>query len=303
MHTFERLLYRQTRVILYDCPKAKMENDASYAEAEQQASLSSTSRDPLIRYSVFAALGCAGLCILFAIVYIFAYSLNATISFEHHFDAYLSTTRTGNLSTVLGLHMAQNRMFLQSCGIISGIFFACVGMALFLVGIQGSMDDRGRFHDDASSVQRLAPGAAILLVSMIFVGVAAMHPIELVPSRIGNPARNGPPTASSAPTPRADPAAAPQTTPARAQAFLARPAQPAYPAASGRAQPADRPPAVAPAPNPSSSPGGPVSRSNPPTPALRIWPATASPQTPVSHPTVAANQNSAPASPQHHFVP
>ncbi|MFP5267542.1 MAG: hypothetical protein ACLGQU_09275 [Acidobacteriota bacterium] len=286
-----------------------MENDASSSEASQQASPSPISRDPLIRYSVFAALGCAGVCVLFAIVYIFAYSLNATISFEHHFDAYLSTTRTGNLSTVLGLHMAQNRMFLQSCGIIAGIFFACVGMALFLVGIQGSMDDRGRFRDDGAGVQRLAPGAAILLVSMSFVGVAAMHPIELVPARIGNSPTNGQPSASSAssasPPPLADPAtAAPQPTPARAQALLVRPAQPADPAATSRVQTATRPPAANPAPSSSSGTAGSAPRSDPPTPAMRAWPATATAQPPTSHPAVAAtNQSSAPPSPQHHFVP
>ena len=282
-----------------------MENDSSSAEAPQRASPSPTSRDPLIRYSVFAALGCAGACVLFAIIYIFAYSLNATISFEHHFDAYLSTNRTGNLSTVLGLHMAQNRMFLQSCGIIAGIFFACVGLALFLVGLHGSIDAQGHFRNDTAGVQRLAPGAAILLVSMSFVGVAAMHPIELVPSRIGSYPISTPPSTSPAPSPQADPATAvPQPTSARAQALLAPPVQRANPLASSRAQPAARPPGVNPATRSFSSTTGPASRPDPPSPALRAWPATATSQSPASHPAVApASQSSSVPSPQHHFVP
>ena len=136
-------------------------------------------RDPLIRYSVLVALGCAALCMVFTILYIFSYSLDSTLSFERHFDSYASGN-TANLPTVLGLHMAQNRMFQQSCGMVAGIFFAFVGLALFFMGIQGTLDENGQVKDYAGSVKRLVPGGVILLASMIFVGISAMHPIDFV---------------------------------------------------------------------------------------------------------------------------
>ena len=138
-------------------------------------------RDPLIRYSVFAALACAGVCMLFTIIYVFSYSLDSTLSFERHFDSYISPANAANLPTVLGLHNAQNRMFLQSCGMVAGIFFAFLGLALFLVGIQGTVDANGEVRDYSTNVKRLAPGGVIMLASMIFVGVSAMHPHRLRP--------------------------------------------------------------------------------------------------------------------------
>jgi pyruvate/2-oxoglutarate dehydrogenase complex dihydrolipoamide acyltransferase (E2) component len=168
-------------------------------------SLPVQTRDPLIRYSVFAALGCAGVCMIFTILYVFSYSLDSTLSFERHFDSYLAAGNAANLPTVLGLHMAQNRMFLQSCGMVAGIFFAFLGLALFLVGIQGSIDATGKVTDYSTSVRRLAPGGVILLASMIFVGVSAMHPIDF---ELGPVA----PATIVAPTIGTAPAAAPVTT-------------------------------------------------------------------------------------------
>ncbi len=156
-----------------------MENDLVPRDPPQQ-NLPAHTSDPLIRYSVFAALGCAGLCMVFTILYVFSYSLDSTLSFERHFDSYLAPGNAGNLSTVLGLHMAQNRMFLQSCGMVAGIFFAFVGLALFLLGIQGTVDATGQIRNYSASARRLIPGGIILLASMIFVGVSAMHPIDFV---------------------------------------------------------------------------------------------------------------------------
>ena len=282
-----------------------MENDPAPEETPQQVRLPQTSRDPLIRYSVFAALGCAGVCILFAIIYIFGYSLSATLSFEHHFNDYLSTSHTANLSTVLGLHMAQNRMFLQSCGIIAGIFFACIGLALFLVGFHGSIDAQGRMRDGAAGIQRLAPGAIVLLIAMIFVGVAAMHPIDLVPTPVGSAPTATPSHADPPASPSADPAPLPLARPRQTQA-LATPASPsASPLISSRPQPSVRQQAVDPAPRPSSpSAASPAAHPTPAAPTPQAWPATATAQHPAPRPAAAtAGQDPPSIPPLHPFVP
>lgn len=190
-----------------------MENDPAVPDASKQNSPAQT-RDPLIRYSVFAALGCAGVCMIFTILYVFSYSLDSTLSFERHFDSYLASGNSGNLSTVLGLHMAQNRMFLQSCGMVAGIFFAFLGLALFLVGIQGSIDATGNVTDYSNSMKRLAPGGIILLASMIFVGVSAMHPIELKISPTTTSASPASAATEPAPQPAPQPATQPTAQPA-----------------------------------------------------------------------------------------
>ena len=140
--------------------KAPWTYDVTSPDPSEQTP-SASPRDPLIRYSVFAALGCAALCMVFIILYIFSYSLDSTLSFERHFDSYASGN-TANLPTILGFHMAQNRMFQQSCGMVAGLFFAFVGLALFLVGIQGTLDANGQVRDYAGSVKRLIPGGVIL---------------------------------------------------------------------------------------------------------------------------------------------
>jgi hypothetical protein len=213
-----------------------MENDSASPDVPKQNTPAQT-RDPLIRYSVFAALGCAGVCMIFTILYVFSYSLDSTLSFERHFDSYIASGNSSNLATVLGLHMAQNRMFLQSCGMVAGIFFAFLGLALFLVGIQGSIDASGKVTDYSNSMKRLAPGGIILLASMIFVGVSAMHPIEL---KIGPSSNSGSPAsavAEPAPQPAAQPGAQPAAQPASQPA--PQPAQ--QPATQSQVQPAPAP--------------------------------------------------------------
>jgi len=187
-----------------------MENDFVPPDPPEQ-NPSAPSRDPLIRYSVLVALGCAAVCMVFTILYIFSYSLDSTLSFERHFDSYASGN-TANLPTVLGLHMAQNRMFQQSCGMVAGIFFAFVGLALFFMGIQGTLDANGQVRDYSGSAKRLIPGGVILLASMIFVGISAMHPVDFVLGPTPPAATIIVPTAATVP-----PAAAPAATAPPAQ--------------------------------------------------------------------------------------
>jgi hypothetical protein len=254
-----------------------MEIDSVLSDTPKRTGPAQPPRDPLIRYSVFAALGCAGVCMVFALLYIFSYSLDSTLSFERHFDAYLTSGNTGNLSTVLGLHMAQNRMFLQSCGMVAGIFFAFLGLALFLVGIQGSTDATGQIRDHAASLKRLIPGGVILLFSMVFVGVSAMHSVDFTAVPTGATAPATTPIATAAPpalTPPTDPPAtqsntAPTLQPAPQTSLTPSPATPA-PATSAQTTP--QPVAPQPAQHP-----------------------TATIQQPTPHPTLASVNRPTPA--------
>jgi hypothetical protein len=235
-----------------------MDNDFAPPDLPEQTP-SAPPRDPLIRYSVLVALGCAALCMVFTILYIFSYSLDSTLSFERHFDSYASGN-TANLPTVLGLHMAQNRMFQQSCGMVAGIFFAFVGLALFFMGIQGTLDANGQVKDYSGSVKRLIPGGVILLASMIFVGISAMHPIDFV---LG-PTAPGAVVVAPADTP-VSPAAPTQAAPAPNNPPTQSQAQPA-PAAHLAPQSAPMPVTIQ-APKPLTA-SQPTTQSPAPTPAI-----------------------------------
>jgi hypothetical protein len=273
-----------------------MENDSATPDSPKQTTPSA--RDPLIRYSVFVALGCAGLCMVFTILYVFSYSLDSTLSFERHFDSYVASANSGNLSTVLGLHMAQNRMFLQSCGMVAGIFFAFLGLALFLVGIQGTTDATGEVRDYSTNVKRLAPGGIILLASMIFVGVSAMHPIDVQLSPAGTPA-------TAAPTAAVEPPAT-EPAPAVVQPSAAQPsAQPAttQPATQSQAAPASQPATQA---APTQQPPATTAHLTPQSaPVSTMQPATILVQRRAPRPALVPPNQTAAAHvpPTHHFQP
>jgi hypothetical protein len=283
-----------------------MENDLPTTDAPKQSTPAPT-RDPLIRYSVFVALGCAALCMIFTVVYVFSYSLDSTLSFERHFDSYVASGNANNLSTVLGLHMAQNRMFLQSCGMVAGIFFAFLGLALFLLGIQGTLDANGQIKDYSASAKRLAPGGVILLASMIFVGVSAMHPIEFVPGLVA------PATIVTAP-PAAAPIAPTESAPATTQTQPSTQSelQPAPAQTNPRAAHLAPQSAQTPATTQGTLQAKPVSASQPSTqspasPTAQPIPATSPAQRPTARPAlvpVTQNAKTTPPPPaQHRFQP
>jgi hypothetical protein len=273
-----------------------MENDVTAPDPPKQSPPAPTS-DPLIRYSVFAALGCAALCMIFTILYVFSYSLDATLSFERHFDAYLAPGNAGNLATVLGLHMAQNRIFLQSCGMVAGIFFAFLGIALFLLGIQGTVDATGQLKDQSANVRRLAPGGIILLASMIFVGVSAMHPIEFVLGPVAPAATIVAPTADAVP-----PVAPTGSTPATTQTT--------QPSTQSQLQPAPAPPArlvpqSAQVPPTTQAPiqAKPLTASQPTVQSPAPTPAIAPAHHPAPRPALVKQAAATPPPAQHRFQP
>jgi hypothetical protein len=266
-----------------------MENDFAPPDPPKQTPPAPT-RDPLIRYSVFAALGCAALCMVFTILYIFSYSLDSTLSFERHFDSYASGN-AANLPTVLGLHMAQNRMFQQSCGMVAGIFFAFVGLALFFIGIQGTLDANGQVKDYSGSVKRLVPGGVILLASMIFVGVSAMHPIDFVLGPIAPAATIIAPTATAAPA-VAPTESAPATT--TQSQFQPAPPPPARLAPqSAQVSPTTQAPVQA----------KPLTASQPTVQSPASTPATAPAHHPAPRPALVKQAAATPPPAQHRFQP
>ncbi len=115
------------------------------------------------------------------ILYVFSYSLSSTLSFERHFDSYVASGNTANLS-----HRPRPpRCPETACSCNPAAWSPASSspssrLALFLVGIQGTVDATGQVKDYSASPRRLAPGGIILLASMIFVGVSAMHSVDFV---------------------------------------------------------------------------------------------------------------------------
>jgi hypothetical protein len=68
--------------------------------------------------------------------------------------------------------MFTSKVMLQSCGIVAGIAFGFLGFCLFLMWIEGQIDAELTNSDGIRlNVTRLAPGAFILMLATILIGV------------------------------------------------------------------------------------------------------------------------------------
>lgn len=94
----------------------------------------------------------------------------------------LSDTQQAALQLTSEAHMFTSKVMLQSCGIVAGIAFGFLGFCLFLMGIEGQID--ATVEQPAGTkinVTRLAPGAFILMLATILIGLCstARIPVKL----------------------------------------------------------------------------------------------------------------------------
>ena len=159
-------------------------------------------RDGMIRYGFYAGLALAALCMILTIAYLFLYFRSIEESFASSLPAYLKDYDANNLTIVIVARTALNKTLLQSCGIVCGIAFGFVGLSLFLLGTRGNIDAEVTGGGNSFKFNRLTPGTAVILASLVLIGFSANHqvPLQLGPqgSSTGFPLK-APPNASSTP--------------------------------------------------------------------------------------------------------
>jgi len=65
------------------------------------------------------------------------------------------------------------RIVLLSCGIFAGLSFGFLGFGLFLMGIKGEIGVEAQAETHQLKIARLAPGAFVILVAAVLIGVCA----------------------------------------------------------------------------------------------------------------------------------
>lgn len=130
----------------------------------------------LLRIGFFAALVMSFACLTFCIFYLVIYQQDTSALVARTIEAsktpQLSETQQWALQLTSAAHMFTSKVMLQSCGIVAGISFGFLGFCLFLMGIDGQIDANIEQTGGAKiNVTRLAPGAFILLLSTILIGL------------------------------------------------------------------------------------------------------------------------------------
>jgi hypothetical protein len=80
---------------------------------------------------------------------------------------------------ILFTHMAVWRFALQACGVMAGVVFGFIGLALFLLGIKGNISGEGRFTKYSLQINHLAPGTFVILIAAVLVAVCTTYRVDI----------------------------------------------------------------------------------------------------------------------------
>lgn len=83
------------------------------------------------------------------------------------------------MQAAFSAHAYMARVLLLSCGVFVGMAFGFLGFSLFLIGAEGAIDAEGKVGESTFNVTRLAPGAFVILVSAILIGVCVTRSLPV----------------------------------------------------------------------------------------------------------------------------
>lgn len=131
-----------------------------------------------LRVGFYAGVLLAFACLLLCLRYFFLYESHTnaviTLALEASNRGGLTDTQQWATQLVLEAHMYTARVLLLSCGVLAGTGFGFLGFALFLIGIDGSVDATATGPGGIKlTATHVAPGAFVLLCSAVLIGVCA----------------------------------------------------------------------------------------------------------------------------------
>lgn len=131
------------------------------------------SSDALIRRGFFAAVvfSMLGFCTVAVYLFYFAFQMNA--AFGARSVGALHSLGSGEELQVLFVHVAAWHFGLQSCGVMAGVVLGFLGLALFLLGIQGDIEGTARVSGYSFQFSHMAPGTLVILAATILIGICA----------------------------------------------------------------------------------------------------------------------------------
>ena len=117
-----------------------------------------------------AAASLASLMMCFCTWYIAYQTIKDRTSVESTVDTLMKRGQTQSDLFALQLQNHMNSTVLVSAGMIMGFAFGFLGFALFMMGIQGSVDVTASQGDSKASFTRLSPGLFVMLCASSLIG-------------------------------------------------------------------------------------------------------------------------------------
>jgi small basic protein len=122
------------------------------------------------------ALLVAAACLCFSAIYLYKYlSVTSTAV-----DSIVREMRDqpGSMQIALSARLAVAKYSLSSCGVVTGLAFGFLGFALFLLGIQGTMDVSADGGIKSLHLAKVAPGTFVIVCAALLIGISITHTID-----------------------------------------------------------------------------------------------------------------------------
>jgi len=148
------------------------------------------SSDAMIRRGFFAAVifSMVGFCTVAVYLFYFAIQMNA--AFAARSVGALHSLGSDEELQILFVHVAVWHFGLQSCGVMAGVVLGFLGLALFLLGIQGDITGSAKVSGYSFQFSHMAPGTLVLLAATILIGICATRTgAEVAIGASGKPAQ------------------------------------------------------------------------------------------------------------------
>jgi hypothetical protein len=159
------------------------ESDPERSTGETLASLthSFASSEKLIRQGFFAAVLLSMLGFAAVVAYLFYCKHEMNVAFTSDAVSALHTKLGdyGEERLFLFVHLGVWQYALQSCGVMAGVVFGFLGLALFLLGIQGDINGKAKASGYTIQLNHLAPGTLVIVASAILIGICATRHVTL----------------------------------------------------------------------------------------------------------------------------
>lgn len=123
---------------------------------------------------VFAFL-LAALCLVASALYLFQFLQETTHGGIQELTTTASNVAVSDTTAQLAIQARTviARIVLLSCGVFAGLSFGFLGFGLFLMGIKGEIGVEAQAETHQLKIARLAPGAFVILVAAVLIGVCA----------------------------------------------------------------------------------------------------------------------------------
>jgi hypothetical protein len=146
----------------------------------------------LVRHGFFAAIAFSMLGFLAVVAYLYHYAAETDAAFTQQAILTLHNLNSINEERqCVFVHLAVWEFALQSCGIMAGVVFGFLGLALFLLGIRGDINGQASVHGYSIRLNHMAPGTLVIVVSAVLICICATRHVGLSAGPVDPDAKAG----------------------------------------------------------------------------------------------------------------